>query len=63
MNTLERRQWRRSGVFIVNCEHILNFILIVNFENIVKTNTIEDKIGYIMGYVVVFQVQTKFINK
>ena len=63
MNTLERRQWRRSGVFIVNCEHILNFILIANFENIVETNTIEDKIGYIMGYVVVFQMQTKFINK
>ena len=24
--------WRRSGVFNVNCEHILNFVLIVEFE-------------------------------
>ena len=50
-----------SSVFIVNCEHISNFILIVEFEHtnvcwlhIEKINTLEDKIGYIMGYVVVF---------
>ena len=32
MNTLERYQWCRSSVFIVNCEHISNFLLIVDFE-------------------------------
>ena len=59
MKTLERRQWRRSGVFMVNCEHISHFALIVNFQQanvcwvyIEKTNTFEDKIEY-MRYVVV----------
>ena len=32
MKTLERCQWRRSIVFIVDCEHISNFVLIVDFE-------------------------------
>ena len=32
MKTVERCQWRRSSVFIVNCEHISNVILIVEFE-------------------------------
>ena len=55
MKTLERCQLRHSSVFIVSCEHISNFILIVKFEqanvcrvHIEKTNTFEDKIGYIM---------------
>ena len=55
MKTLERRQWRRAGVFIVNCEHISHFALAVDFEqanvcwvHTEKTNTFEDKIGYIM---------------
>ena len=30
--TLERRQWRRFGTFNVNCEYILRFVLIVDFE-------------------------------
>ena len=54
-------QWRHSSVFIVNCEHISNFVLIANFEqakaslgHIEKTNSFEYKIGYIMRYVVVF---------
>ena len=58
MKTLERFQWRRSSVFIVNCEHISNFVLIVDFEqanvclvHIQKANTVEDKIA---RYVVVF---------
>ena len=53
--------YRRSNVFIVNCEHISNFVLIVDFEqanvclaHIEKLNTFEDKIGHIMRYVVVF---------
>ena len=57
----KRSQWRRSSVFIVNCENISNFFLIVDFEQakvclvqIEKTNTFEDKIGHIMLYVVVF---------
>ena len=61
MKTLERCLWRRSSVFIVNCEHISKFVLNVDFEqanvcwvHIEKTNTFEDKIGYIMRYVVVF---------
>ena len=44
-----------------NYEHILNFVLIVDFEqanvswvHIKKRNTFEYKIGYIMHYVVVF---------
>ena len=32
MKTLERCQWRRSCVYIVNCEHISNFPLIIDFE-------------------------------
>ena len=60
MKTLERRQLRLSGVFIVKSEQISQFILTVNFEqvnvcrvNIKKTNTFEDKINYIMLKVVV----------
>ena len=60
MKTLERCQWHRSRVFIVNCEHISNFLLIIDFEqakvcwvHIEKINTFEDKIRYIMRYVVV----------
>ena len=52
MKTLEQCQWCRSSVFIVNCEHISEFVLIVDFEqekvrwvHIEKTNTFEDKIG------------------
>ena len=57
MKTLERCQWRRS---IGNCEHISNFLQIIDFEkakicwiHIGKINTFEDKIRYIMLYVVV----------
>ena len=53
--------WRCSSVFIVNCEHISNFVLIVDFEqakvslvHIEKTKTFEDKIWHIMCYVAVF---------
>ena len=53
--------YRRSSVFIVNCEHISNFVLIIDFEqanvclvHIEKSDTFEDKIGHIMRYVVVF---------
>ena len=60
MKALEQRQWRRSSVFIANCIHISNFV-IIDFEHanvcwvhIEKRNTFEDKIGYIMRYVVVF---------
>ena len=28
IKTLERRQWRRSGVFIVNFEHISHLVLV-----------------------------------
>ena len=28
-NTPERRQWRRSGVFIVNFEHISHLVLVL----------------------------------
>ena len=61
MKALEWCQWHRSSVFIVKSEHILNFIMTVDFEqanfswvHIDKTNTFEGKIGYIMGYVVLF---------
>ena len=32
IKTLERRHWRRSGVFILNFEHISHLVSIVNFE-------------------------------
>ena len=60
MKTLERCQWRRSSVFIANCEHIANMVLIAGFEyanicrdHVEKTNTFEDKIGCIMYCAVV----------
>ena len=60
MNTLERCQWRRSNVYIVNCKHISNFLLIIDLEQanvcwvyVENINTFEDKIRYIMRYVVV----------
>ena len=59
MKTLERLQWRRSCVFIVNCEHTSKFVLVIDFEQakvcwvlIEKSITFEDNIGYIMRYVV-----------
>ena len=61
IKTLERCHWRRSNVYIVNCELISNFVLIVDFEqanvcwvHIEKTNIFQDEIEYIMLYVVVF---------
>ena len=43
--------------FVVNCKHILDFVLIVYFEqasvpwvDIEKTNTFEGKIRYMMHY-------------
>ena len=60
MKTLERCQWRCPSVFIVNCEHISNFLLIIDSEqakvcwdHIEKINTFENKIWYIMRYAVV----------
>ena len=32
MKTLERCKWRRSSVVIVNCDHISNFVLNIDFE-------------------------------
>ena len=70
MKTLEKCQWRYSSVFIVNCKHILNFALILELEQanvcgvyIEKTNTFEGKVRYIMRYVAVFSMWTKFIEK
>ena len=58
IKTPERRQWRRSSIFIINCKHISSFVLIVDFEqtnvcfvHIEKVNMFEDKIGHIMRYV------------
>ena len=55
MNALEQCQCHHSSIFIVNCEHISSFVLIIEFEqanvcwvHIEKTNTFEGKIGYIM---------------
>ena len=63
MKALERCQWRRSNVYIVNCKHISNFRPIIDFEqanvfwaHIEKINTFEDKIRYIIRYVVVIYV-------
>ena len=61
MKTLEQCQWRRSSVVTVNCEHISNFLLIIDFEqanvcwvHIEKTSTFEEKIGSIIRYIAVF---------
>ena len=37
IKTPERRQWRRSGVFIVNFEHISHLVLVFlyNFEHLI----------------------------
>ena len=63
MKALERCQWCHPNVFIVNCEHISNFVLTVDFEranvcwvHIEKANTFEDKIGYTIRYVVVLSM-------
>ena len=63
IKTLEQCQWRHPSAFIVNCEHISSFVLIVKFKqknvcwvHTEKGNTFEDKIGYIMRYFVVFSV-------
>ena len=60
----------RSSVCIANCVHTSNFVLIIDFGqanvclvHIEKEITFEDKVKYIMRYVVVFQVWTKFIEK
>ena len=63
MKTLERCQWRHSSVYIVNRRHISNFLLFIHFEqanvfwvNMKKIDTFEDKIRYILRYVVVIYV-------
>ena len=63
MKTLKQCQWRRSIVFIGNCEHISKFLLIIDFEpakvwwvHVEKINTFENKIRYIMRYAVVIKV-------
>ena len=50
-----------SSVFTVNSEDLSNFVLVVDFEqanvcriHIEKINTLENNIGYILHYVVVF---------
>ena len=70
MKILERCQWCRSSVFTVNCEHISNFFLLIDFEqtkvcwvHIEKIKTFENKIRYIMRYVIVIQVWPNLINK
>ena len=60
---------RDSSAFVVNCEHISSFVLLVEFKqanvcwvHVGKTNTFVGTIGYIMRYVAVFSVRAKFRN-
>ena len=60
MKTLERCQWCRSSIYMVNYQHISNVLLIIDFEqamvcwvHIEKLNTFEDKMRYTIRYVVV----------
>ena len=60
MKPLERLQWRHSSVCIVNCEHISNYLLFIDFKqanvslgNFERINTFENKVWYIMRYIVV----------
>ena len=51
----------QSRVFIVNCKHISNFVLIIAFEQasvylVHKAITFEDKIEYIMHYVYIMRI-------
>ena len=51
VKTQERCEWSRPSVFIVNCKHISNFLLIIDFQqakacwvHIENVNTFENKI-------------------
>ena len=70
MKTIERCQWRRSSFYIVNCKHISNILLIIHFEQAKvcwvrteKINTFQDKIRYIMRYVVVVKCDQNLLTK
>ena len=39
IKTQQRRQWRRSGVFIVNFEHISDLVLVFSIVNFEQVNT------------------------
>ena len=39
MKTQQRRQWRRSSVFIVNFEHISDLVLVFSIVNFEQVNT------------------------
>ena len=67
MKTPERCQWSRSGIFIVNCEHISAFALIIDSEQenlcwvfLKNTKTFEDKIVYYALYCSVLSVNQIF---
>ena len=48
----ERRQWRRSGIFIVNFKYISHLVSIVNFEHVIAGwhRACSEKIGYITQF-------------
>ena len=62
MKTSERRHWRRSGVFIVNFEHISYFfhsVSIVDFEQVNNLSwedvtTSESKVGVFSKLLTIF---------
>ena len=58
MKALERRQWRHSGAFFVNCELIFNVEKAnVCWVDIEKANTFKDAIRYIKHHVLVFKCE------
>ena len=66
MKTLERCQW---GVVLVSLLLAVNIFYTFEFEqtnvcwvHIEKTNTSEDKIGYIMRYVEVFKCEQNLLT-
>ena len=66
MKTLERCQW---GVVLVSLLLSVNIFYTFEFEqtnvcwvHIEKTNTSEDKIGYIMRYVEVFKCEQNLLT-
>ena len=68
MNTLHKNNV--NVVFIVNCEHISNIVLIVDFEQanvcwvyIEKINTFEDKNGYTMVMLQYFKREQNLLTK
>ena len=58
IKTPERRQWRRSGVFIVNCEHISHFLLVfllLTLSRLMPAGSESSKMDYFLWWLSTFR--------